>query len=145
MRNILGSCIAALVTAISCQAETLIIPQSQGWHLSINSNELAVIDTYVQSPGPAPFNTQIVKGGMTNTLELASVGGRSAFAGPLEIIFTSEAAHLITYRKLSGGTAFRTLILRPGETNSISVPAGKTLRFYSILPPWGVDVRMFAE
>jgi hypothetical protein len=128
---------------MSSLADTLIVPQGQGWQLALNSNELAVVYTHTQSVGPAPYYTELVQGGATNTLYLHGfIPG--AFVGPLQIGFKKESGHLIHYKKLSG-TVFQSLVTRSGDTNTLSVPEGKTLRFYSLVPPMGDELPVRAE
>ena len=117
------------------QAEVLIVPAGQGAKLTIATGEVAIVMAYQQSSGPAPYLTEIVAGGITNTLPLAFQlpDGPAALAGPIEIIFKESASHLMSYKRMQGD-AIKSQIVRSGHTNTILVPEGKTLRFYSFVP-----------
>lgn len=120
------------------QAETLIIPAGQGGKLTIATGEVAIVTIYQQSPAPAPFLTDIVVSGVTNRLPLDPASGLPegrpvALAGPMEILFKDSGSHLLSYTKLIGNS-IKSQVLNNGHTNRISVPEGKTLRFFSFVP-----------
>jgi hypothetical protein len=137
------ACFVTLAVAAGANADTLLLPTGQGGQINVNTNEVAIISSYRQSPGPAPYYTEVVQAGTTNTLYLGSAGETSlaGFTGPIQLNFQSPAAHFVQYRQLSA-SVFQSLVLRYGVTNTISIPDGKTLRFFSLVPPPGHEMSL---
>ena len=57
----------------------------------------------------------------------------AAFAGPMDILFSASTNHLISFKRMQGN-AIKSVVFSYGHPNTISVPAGKTLRFFSFIP-----------
>jgi len=125
-------------------ADVLILPEGQGGSLTVGANEVVTVSAYQQSPDPAPYLTQIVANGSTNTLALAAlhddfVNTPATFAGPLQIIFKDSGSHLVSYKKTAGHTA-QSAVLTMDHPTAISVPNGKTIKFSSLVPPPDEDM-----
>ena len=107
MKALLILCLVASI-APPLRSEVLIIAAGLGGKLSVATGEVAIVSRYQKSLGASQFPSEIVAGGVTNTLPLAlSISDYisdkpAAFAGPMEIVFKTSASHLVSYRRSRG-------------------------------------------
>lgn len=111
----LQSARAVLLIFPSGQTNTLSIPAGETWNFTSVQIEFEV------NPRPP---IQIVQNGITN---LFQIDYSTILSGPLSLIFPGTNQFAIAYRKMNLPMV-HTVILRPGETNIVDVPSGKTFK-----------------
>lgn len=136
----------ALAAHVSSRAELFIGPSNSTNRFVLASNDVAIISTvYPQSQynqdgftktNVVPIEASLVSGGLTNPVFVSECKQfTTALRGPLELLFRSPV--VISYRVISN-TAIQSPIIRQDTTNSISIPAGKSVKFFAI-GLWGND------
>jgi hypothetical protein len=77
----------------------------------------------------APISASIISGEQTTPIYIGECKqGTTALVGPVELVVSTPA--IISYQTLSN-TPLQSLLVLPGSTNSINVPAGKSIKFLS--------------
>ncbi len=139
MSNPLLICLAIL---LGCQAtlraELFIGPTTSANRFTLATGQAALISAiYQRTQYDAAFaktnsvrvEARIIYGGATNRVYVAECkGGTTALVGPMELVVDSPV--VITYKPVAN-TAFQCLVVKPGTTSTLTVPAGKTIRFLS--------------
>lgn len=110
---------AVLLIFPSGQTNTLSIPEGETWNFTFAQSGI-VVNSQVQ--------IQFVQGGITNLLPLTEL---RILSGPVSLIFSGTNQFAIAYKKMSLPMV-QTVVLRPGETNTIDVPAGKTMKALNV-------------
>lgn len=110
----------------SARAVMLIFPAGQTNTLSIPEGETWKFD-FVKSDVPPLLGSpqiQLVQGGITNRININQI---KILSGAMSLIFAGENQFAIAYKKMNL-PGVQTLIIRPGETNTVDVPSGKTMK-----------------
>ena len=105
---------AVLLIFPAGQTNTLSIPAGETWHFTFA--QAGIVNSQVQ--------IQFAQGGITNLLPLTEL---RILSGPVSLIFSGTNQFAIAYKKMSLPMV-QTVVLRPGETNTFDVPAGKTMK-----------------
>ena len=114
----LQSARAVLLIFPSGQTNTLSIPEGETWNFTFKQS----------SPVNFQVPIQFVQSGITNLLLLNEL---TILSGPASLIFFGTNQFAIAYKKMSLPMV-QTVVLRPGETNTIDVPAGKTMKALNV-------------
>ena len=112
----LQSARAVLLIFPSGQTNTLTIPAGETWKFDFVKSDR---DPLYGSP-----QIQLVQGGITNLININEI---KVLSGAMRLIFSGENQFAIAYKKMNL-PGVQTLIVRPGETNTVDVPSGKTMR-----------------
>lgn len=149
MKKIIGS-LALSLFVIRATADVFIAPSNEVVFLSVPANQTMLISSiklgvFAEGLGGGSLSLAglVVLNGVTNTIQFSDPGGSSstsggpcALNGPCQIAFVegyepyTPAAVVVSYNSLSN-SLLHSLIMAPGSTNVISVPAGKSIRFLS--------------
>ena len=148
MKKITCSLVSTLFV-LRAAADVFIAPSNQVVFLTVPANQTLLISSVsagsFDNTGAAAMDLAgiIVQNGVTNTIQFwdPSVanwtsGGPYALNGPCRIAFVADssslapAAVVVSYNLLTN-SLLHSLIVQPGSTNVISVPAGKSIRFLS--------------
>jgi len=87
----------------------------------------AQYDENLNKTNSVPVDASIVFSGETNSVYAGECKhGTTALVGPMELVVSSPV--VITYKTLTN-TALQCLVVKPGTTNTLSVPSGRSIRF----------------
>ena len=154
MKKILGG-LGLSLFMFRATADVFFASSNELVFLSVPANQTMVISSiklgaFDEGLGGAAVNLAglIVQNTVTNQIQFSNPGSGGslygvpcALNGPCQIAFFqgydphSPAAVVVSYKMLSN-SLIQSLIVTPGSTNVISVPAGKSIRFFSPTYPW---------
>jgi hypothetical protein len=147
MKKIIGSLTLSLFV-LQAAADVFIAPSNAVVFLSVPTNQTLLISsirlgTFDEGLGGGIVSLAglVVLNGVTNTVQFSDPGGSGSISGgpcalngPCQIAFVEgyepypPAAVVVSYNLLSN-SLLHSLIVTPGSTNVILVPAGKSIRF----------------
>lgn len=141
--------------ALCAAADVFVAPGDKVVFLAVPTNQTMLISSislgnFQSGSGTpsSPVQGLVVQQGVTNNIVLSNAGhdpaphapiGPYALNGPCQIAFvnnlspTIPAPVAVSY-KLLQNSLLHSLIVTPNSTNTISIPAGKSVRFFS--PTW---------
>jgi len=111
----------ALVT-LHARAESFVISDGETNSIAVAANEAIVVD-FIDSNSPFPILRREKKASV-----LVSITKGSGFAGPCELVFFRST--LVTFRRIQTA-AMTTVVLGANETNTVVVPADRTLKIFT--------------
>src|SRR5689334_4150650 len=137
MKNIL-SALFVLFACATVKSDIFIGPTTPSNRLIIGAGQVAVIseiyaqkmyDNFLTPTNTVPLSGNLISNGVTTTIYIGELkNGTTALVGPVELTLSSSG--VIRFQILSN-TPINCLIVKPGTTNVIDVPAGKSVRFMS--------------
>jgi hypothetical protein len=140
--KIVTAAYTCLLSALSAHADVLITSGNSISVLTVPTNQTLLISSLTlgafsgDTDTATPAYANVVQNGVTNTLWLAPWGGGPyAITGACQISFissfpqTNPGPVVVSY-KLIQSPAIHSFFAGSGLTNTIAVPAGKTIRFF---------------
>ena len=122
--RILALVFLAASLALKVKAENLMIPRGQQRSLTIPEGKACEM-TYFNVEGPLLYpHLTVLLGGATNQVYWFQAGSKKVFAGPLTLLFNTNYQFFVSYRLFPLST-IHTMIVPLGQTNTISIPAGR--------------------
>ena len=113
---------------ICTQSEVFIGPTSSTNRLVVNTNEAILVSVITATNAYEGFNARIAIGGANYPIGLSNeLDFPAAFAGPIELILANQG--IISYQSVQGA-AIQSILVTSNSTTVITVPAGKSLRFF---------------